>query len=30
MMSEQNQGEATLRELAIWLLAPRYPGAESL
>ena len=29
-MSEQNQGEATLRELAIRLLSPRYPGAESM
>ena len=27
-MSEQNQGEATLRELATRLLSPRYPGAE--
>jgi hypothetical protein len=29
-MSEQNQGEVTLRELAIRLLSPRYPGSESL
>ena len=27
-MSEQNQSETTLRELAIRLLSPRYPGAE--
>jgi hypothetical protein len=30
MMSEQNQDEVTLRELAIRLLSPRYPGAESM
>jgi hypothetical protein len=30
MMSEQNRGEVTLRELAIRLLSPRYPGAESM
>jgi hypothetical protein len=29
-MSEQNQGEATLRELAIRLLSPRYPGTEPM
>jgi hypothetical protein len=27
-MSEQNQHEASLRELALRLLSPRYPGAE--
>jgi hypothetical protein len=30
MMSEPHQDEATLRELAIRLLSPRYPGAESM
>jgi hypothetical protein len=30
MMSEQNQDKVTLRELAIRLLSPRYPGAESM
>lgn len=29
-MSEQNLGEVTLRELAIRLLSPHYPGAESM
>jgi hypothetical protein len=29
-MSEQNQSEATLRELAIRLLSPRYPGTEHM
>jgi hypothetical protein len=29
-MSVQNQGDVTLRELAIQLLSPRYPGAESM
>ncbi len=29
-MSEQNRGEVTLHELAIQLLSPRYPGAESM
>jgi hypothetical protein len=30
MMSEQHQDEVTLRELAIRLLSPRYPGVEHM